>query len=98
MPNAAAGEDVVRADVQVVAGRVGVFGAFVPEVDSDVRLLRRFVLREASVAVDAEQRASARARIGAEVGADLLEPRREGVDERERWLEQLLLVAVSVGP
>jgi hypothetical protein len=96
-PDAAAGEDVVRADVQVVAGRVGVPAPVMPEVDPEVGLVRRLVLREARVAVDAEQGAAARPGVGAEVGADLLEPRRERVDEGERRLEQLLLVAVLVG-
>src|SRR5262249_38605680 len=59
VPNAAAGEDLVRADVQVVAGRVDVLGPFVPEVDSEVCLVGRLVLREACVSVDAEEGASA---------------------------------------
>src|SRR5262249_61885564 len=73
VPDAAAGEDLVRADVQVIAGRVGVLGPFVSEVDSEVCLVRALVLREACVSVDAEEGASARPRVGEEVGADLFE-------------------------
>jgi hypothetical protein len=96
MPDAASGEDLARPDVQVVAGRVPVLGRLVPEVEPDVGLVRRLVLREASVAVDPEERAAARLRIGAEVRADLLEARREVGDEGERGLEYVLLVAELV--
>src|SRR5262249_61552020 len=54
VPDTAAGEDLVGTDVQVVAGCVGVLYALVPEVDSEVRLVRRLVLRKARVPVDAE--------------------------------------------
>src|SRR5262249_22107443 len=96
-PDAAAREDLARADVQVVAGCVGVLGPLVPEVDSEVRLVWRLVLREASVPVDTEEGAAARSRVGAEVGADFLEAWPEGLDEGERRLKQLLLVALLVG-
>src|SRR5262249_53894956 len=95
-PDAAAGKDLAGADVQVVAGRVGVLGPLVPKVDAEVGLVGRLVLRETCVPVDTEERAAARPRVGAEVGADLLEPRRDSVDEGESRIEQLLLVALLV--
>ena len=55
VPDAASGKDLARADVEVVARSVGVFGQLVPEVDPEVRLVRRLVLGEARVAVDPEQ-------------------------------------------
>src|SRR5262249_55203106 len=97
VPDAAAGEDLVRADVQVVPRRVGVLGPLVTEVDPEVGLVRRLVLREACVSVDAEERAAARPRVGAKVRADPFEPRRKRVDEREGRLEQVLFVALLVG-
>src|SRR5262249_35049189 len=51
----------------------------------------------ARVPVDAEEGTTARPRVGAEVRTDLLQPGREGVDERQRRIEQLLFVAVLVG-
>src|SRR5262249_50548486 len=68
-----------------------------PKVDSEVCLVRRLVLREARVSVNAEERASARPRVGEEVRADLLESGREGFDEGERRLEQLFFVPLVVG-
>src|SRR5215212_2373947 len=76
---------------------MGVLRTLVPEMEPDVRLVRRLVLREACVAVDAKERPAARARVRAEVGADLLEARRELADEGERRLEQVLLVSTLVG-
>src|SRR5881396_2488033 len=49
-PDAAVGEHLRRTNVQVVARRVCVLGSLVPEVDAEVRLVRRLVLREACVA------------------------------------------------
>ena len=97
VPDAAAGEHLARADVEVVAGRVGVLGPLVPEVDADVGLVRRLVLREAGVPMDPEERAPARPCVGAKVTADLLQLRRERLDERECRLEQVLLVSLPVG-
>jgi hypothetical protein len=97
VPDVAARENLARPDVQVIAGRVRVLCPLVPEVDSDIGLVRRLVLREASVPVNAEERPAARSRIGAEMGADLLETRGEGIDEVERRIEQLFLVPVLVG-
>src|SRR5262249_3004275 len=90
VPDAAAGTAPAGADVQVVAGAGGVLGPLVPKLDAEVGLVGRLVLRETCVPVDTEERAAARPRVGAEVGADLLEPRRESVDEGESRLEQLL--------
>jgi hypothetical protein len=45
------------------------------------------VQRSGSATIVSRIAVAAWARVGAEVGADLLEPRREGVDEGERRLE-----------
>jgi hypothetical protein len=53
--------------VQIEARRVHVLGARVAELDADLGLVRPFVVAEAHVAVEPEQRA----RIGDEDGGDL---------------------------
>ena len=72
-------------------------GPLVPEVDAGLRLVRRLVAREARVAVDAEQRAALAAGVGHQVRADLRQAQPEVLDEGERRLEQVVLVAVLVG-
>ena len=97
MPDPAAGEDFARRQVQVEAGRVHVLGLLVLEPDARRGLVRRLVLREARVAVDAEQRAADAPGVGPQVRADLAQVRLEVLDEGERRLEHVGLVAVLVG-
>ena len=70
--------------MEVEAGSVCIFGAFMAEVETGVRLVRRLVLAEPRVPMDAEQRATDRSRIGDEVRADLSQVGSELVDEIER--------------
>jgi hypothetical protein len=60
-------------EVEVEDRRVGVLAELVPEANPDDCLVRRLVLREADVTVDTEERAADGSRVGAEVGADLVE-------------------------
>ena len=96
VPDPAAGEHVARRQVQVEAGRVGLLGPLVAEVDARLRLVRRLVLGEARVAVDAEQRAALAPRVGHQVRADVGQSEPEVLDEGERGLEQVVLVAALV--
>src|SRR3954463_1037560 len=97
MADASAAEDLPRRQVQVQAGRLRRPGQLVAEEDAAVRLVRALVLREPGVAVDAEERAAARPRIGHQVRTDLDQPGREGLDEVERRLPDVGLVARPVG-
>src|SRR4051794_4196458 len=58
VPEAARHEDAVRFQIEIEAGSVDVARLRVAELDADVRLVRRLVLGEPHVAVDAEQRAA----------------------------------------
>src|SRR4051794_1578243 len=60
MPDPRAEEHLTWLEVEVEARGVGLGCAGVAEVDADVRLVRRLVLGEARIAVDAEQRAPVR--------------------------------------
>jgi len=97
VPDAGAGHDVAGLEVQVEARGVGVLGRLVAELDADPGLVGALVLREADVAMDAEQRPLAGPRVGVEVAADTAQPRRELGDELLRRVEQVLLVACPVG-
>jgi len=76
MPQARGGKTASGFDVEIEAGGVNVF-ASVRETHRNVRFVRPLVRRKAGVAVDAEQRAASRARIGYEVGRDFVEGRGE---------------------
>ena len=97
VPDTDAGERTAGLEVEVVARRVGVFREQVAEVDPGLRLVRRLVLREADVAVDAEERAAGGSRVGAKVGADLVEERGEVADELQRRFLDAFFVAALVG-
>ncbi len=97
MPDAGADEDLAGLEVEVEARGVGVLARLVAELDAGVGLVGALVLGEAHVAVDAEERAADRPRIGVEVGADLGQARPEIADELLRRMAQLLLVALLVG-
>jgi hypothetical protein len=56
MPHASTNETLVGRDVKVQPRRVDVFADFMPELDTDVRLVGRFVGGEPGVPVDPHQR------------------------------------------
>ena len=80
MPDPDPGEDAPGLEMEVEARRVRVLRTLVPEVDPDVGLVGRLVLREARVAIDPEQRSADGSRVGHEVRADLAQRRRERGD------------------
>ena len=73
-----------------------VLGRFMPELDSEMRLVWRLVLRESGVPVDAEQGSADGSVIGYEVGTDLMKIRLEVPDELKAGILDVLLVAILV--
>src|SRR6266852_4152801 len=63
-----------------------------PELHSNIRLVRALVLREPNITVDPEQGTTEGLRISDKVGANRSEPRSDILDEPEARLEQLLFV------
>src|SRR5204862_79426 len=82
----------LEGELEVEAGRVHILAAGVAEVKRGVRLVRALVLREAHVAVDAEERL----RVGDDVRRDGVEARRERLHEAQARRAQVLLVAGPV--
>ena len=72
MPNARRREAVVRLQVEVEHGRMGVLAAGVGEMDADMRLEGALVRREAGVTIYAEERTACGARVGDEMRAELV--------------------------
>src|SRR6266566_4207929 len=80
--------------VEIVAGRhlLRPRCLRVPEVDSDLHLVRTLVRREPDVAVDAGQRSAERLGVRNDVGADLLQPLAGVANEPQaRFLDGLLV-------
>src|SRR5215207_4279130 len=93
MPDTRAEKDALQLQMQVQAGRLGLGGTGVAEVDPDMRLVRRLVLREPGVAIDAKQGLP----VGDEVRRDLWKAVADVLDEGQRRLLDVLLVAALVG-
>jgi len=81
--------------MEIEARRVDVFAAM-REFHRDVRFIGTLVGREACVAIDAEQRASSRARIGYQVRGDIVEHGSEVSDESECRFMGVSLVFILV--
>ena len=96
MPNAGPGKHIARLQVQVEAGGVHIFGAFVPELGGRHDLVRALVLREANVPVNSEDRPTRRSRVSDEMRADLAQWLREVGDELHEGLANMRFVATLV--
>src|SRR2546426_5541868 len=85
---------LARVHVKIVAGRhlLRPGRLRVPEMDSDLRLVRALVRREPDVPIDAGERPAERLGIGDEIRADLLEPRPGVANEPQaRFLHRVLV-------
>src|SRR6266566_1037337 len=94
MPDAGVGHRLAGGQVEIVAGRhlLRPRCLRVPEVDSDLHLVRTLVRREPDVAVDAGQRSAERLGVRNDVGADLLQPLAGVANEPQaRFLDGLLV-------
>src|SRR2546427_6625938 len=94
MPDPRMGHGLARVHVEVVAGRHLLRPARlrVPEMDSDLRLVRALVRREPDVPIDAREGPAERLGIGDEIRADLLEPRPGVANEPQaRFLHRVLV-------
>ena len=91
-------EALAGGNVDVEPGRVDVAAHLVPELDADVRLIRRLVPGESSVPIDPHQRPADPPVVGREERGDLLQPRGERADERQAWLQHLAFVPRLVFP
>src|SRR3989475_7833903 len=94
MPDPRMGHGLARVHVEVVAGRHLLRPARlrVPEMDSDLRLVRALVRREPDVPIDAREGPAERLGIGDEIRADLLEPRPGVANEPQaRFLHGVLV-------
>src|SRR2546422_6780871 len=88
------GHRLARVHVKIVAGRhlLRPGRLRVPEMDSDLRLVRALVRREPDVPIDAGERPAERLGIGDEIRADLLEPRPGVANEPQaRFLHRVLV-------
>src|SRR6266508_878232 len=98
VPHPGRGEGLSRLEVEVEARGVDVAADPVAEVEAHVDLVGALVLGEPHVAVDAEQRASHRAVVGHEVGAELPEIAGEGPHELQgRLLHHVLVPRLVLG-
>ena len=98
MPDARRREAVLRLQVQVEHGRMGVPAARVGEMDSDVGLEGALVRREPGIAVYPEERAACWAWVGDEVGAEPVQVRPEAADERQcRVADEIFLSSLVPG-
>src|SRR5262245_20658995 len=91
-----ADEATFRFQMQVDAGPFLAAG-LVREERRGRRFVRLLVLREASVAVDAEHRTAGRLRIGDQIRADFEQPRSKRDDEGEQRVAHVGDVAILVG-
>src|SRR5438128_282337 len=98
MPDAGVGHRLAGGHVEIVAGRhlLRPRCLRVPEVDSDLRLVRALVRRESDVAVDARQGSAERLGFRDDVGADLLQSLAGVADELQARLLHGLLVPFLV--
>src|SRR5215813_5736466 len=96
MPYPCGGKASSRLQMQVEHGSMRILALGMGEVNAYVCLERLLVVRKARVAVDAKQRTTRRSRVGDEVRAQLMQMRREGVDERQRRLHRALLKPLFV--
>src|SRR5690606_21228036 len=97
MPQPGADEALPRLQVHVERGRGHFTAALMEQARALPALVRRLAVGEARVAVDAEQRAAHRARIGAEVRADRGQRRLQVADQAQEGLAHVRLVVGAVG-
>src|ERR1035437_4399333 len=96
MPNARRREAVIRLQVQIEHGRMGILAAGVGEMYADMGLERALVVREPGVAVYPEERTSCGARVGDEMRAELVQMRPEAGDEHQCRVADDLFVSLLV--
>src|SRR5690606_13388867 len=97
MPQPGADDALSRLQVHVARGRGPFAAALMAQTRALRALVRRLVVGEACVAVDAEQRAPHRARVGAEVRADRGHRRLQVADQAQERLAYVRLVVGAVG-
>ncbi len=96
VPDAGTQETAARLHVQVERGCRHGLAAFVEKTRAGPGLVGRLVVREARVAVDAEQRTAGAARVGAVVRADRQQVRLQVGDQALEGLLEVRLVVVAV--
>ena len=96
MPNARRSKGILRLQVEIEHGRMGVLATGVGEMDANMRLKGALVVREPGVAIYPEERPPRRAGVGDEMRVELVQMRPEAADEQQCGVANDLLISLLV--